>query len=195
MTARDSKREAAQQAGEGKDAGQHPISQDGPRAVRQADRLHPVPGPAARAPARLPGPEPGRVLTESDTDASAVTTFTVFPGGGPLGRISTAWDGAGGIGGLFGQLFAPTVLRVIYAGELKRLDTCARPPFPVSPPHTVGGRSGRARAQRRWMFMPASQPDRRMEAGIARMPEQDGSRSLCAYGMSCAWVRQRICRQ
>ena len=30
------------------------ISQDGPRTVRQADRLHPVPGPAAGRPARLP---------------------------------------------------------------------------------------------------------------------------------------------
>ena len=77
-------------------------------------------------------------------NSSAVTTFTVFPGGGSLGRISTAWDGAGGIGGLFEQLFAPTVLRAIYAGELKRLDTCARPPFPVSPPHTVGGRTVRS---------------------------------------------------
>lgn len=96
-------------------------------------------GPACQ----VAGPEPGRVLTESDMNSSAVTTFTVFPGGGSLGRISTAWDGAGGIGGLFEQLFAPTVLRAIYAGELKRLDTCARPPFPVSPPHTVGGRSGR----------------------------------------------------
>ena len=121
------------------------------RAARRAAGGPAAPGtrPAAHRPARqVAGPEPGRVLTESDTDASAVTTFTVFPGGGPPGRISTAWDGAGGIGGLFGQLFAPTVLRVIYAGELKRLDTCARPPFPVSPPHTVGGRSGCARAQR-----------------------------------------------
>ena len=46
-------------------------------------------------------PEPGRVLTESDMDSSAVTTFTVSPrGGASLVRISTAWDGAGGIGGL-----------------------------------------------------------------------------------------------
>ena len=48
-------------------------------------------------------------------NSSAVTTFTVFPGGGSLGRISTAWDGAGGIGGLFEQPFAPTALRAIYA--------------------------------------------------------------------------------
>ena len=77
-------------------------------------------------------------------NSSTVTTFTVFPEGGSLGRISTAWDGADGIGGLFEQPFAPTVLRAIYAGELKRLDTCARPPFPASPPHTVGGMSGKS---------------------------------------------------
>jgi uncharacterized protein YndB with AHSA1/START domain len=72
-------------------------------------------------------PEPGRVLTESDLDSSAVTTFTVSPrGGGSLVRISTAWDGAGGIGGLFERLFAPRVLRAVYAEELKRLDVYAR---------------------------------------------------------------------
>ena len=72
-------------------------------------------------------PEPGRVLTESDMSSSAVTTFTVSPrGGASLVRISTAWDGAGGIGGLFERLFAPRVLRGIYADELKRLDACAR---------------------------------------------------------------------
>jgi Polyketide cyclase / dehydrase and lipid transport len=72
-------------------------------------------------------PEPGRVLTESDMDSSAVTTFTVSPqGGASLVRISTAWDGAGGIGGLFERLFAPRVLRAIYADELRRLDAYAR---------------------------------------------------------------------
>ena len=72
-------------------------------------------------------PEPGRVLTESDMDSSAVTTFTVSPqGGASLVRISTAWDGAGGVGGLFERLFAPRVLRAIYADELRRLDAYAR---------------------------------------------------------------------
>ena len=72
-------------------------------------------------------PEPGRVLTESDTDSSAVTTFTVSPqSGASLVRISTAWDGAAGIGGLFERMFAPRVLRAIYADELKRLDAYAR---------------------------------------------------------------------
>ena len=72
-------------------------------------------------------PEPGRVLTESDMDSSAVTTFAVSPrDGASLVRISTAWDGAGGIGGVFERIFAPRVLRAIYADELKRLDAYAR---------------------------------------------------------------------
>ena len=72
-------------------------------------------------------PEPGRILTESDTGSSAVTTFTVSPRGtASLVRISTAWDGAGGIGGFFERTFAPRVLHSIYADELKRLDAYAR---------------------------------------------------------------------
>ena len=72
-------------------------------------------------------PEPGRVLTESDTNSSSVTTFTVSPQGvASLVRISTSWDGAGGIGGVFERMFAPRVLRAIYADELKRLDAYAR---------------------------------------------------------------------
>jgi hypothetical protein len=72
-------------------------------------------------------PEPGRVLTESDMNSSAVTTFTVVPqDGASMVRISTAWDGAGGIGGVFERMFAPRVLRSLYADELKRLDSYAR---------------------------------------------------------------------
>jgi hypothetical protein len=60
-------------------------------------------------------PEPGQVLTESDTGSSAVTTFTVSPqGAASLVRISTTWDGAGGIGGLFERMFALRVLPAIY---------------------------------------------------------------------------------
>ena len=72
-------------------------------------------------------PEPGRVLTESDTNSTAVTTFTVSArDAASLVEISTAWDGAGGIGGVFERMFAPRVLRAIYADELKRLDAYAR---------------------------------------------------------------------
>jgi uncharacterized protein YndB with AHSA1/START domain len=72
-------------------------------------------------------PEPGRVLTESDMNSTAVTTFTVDPQGSTsLVKISTTWDGAGGIGGVFERMFAPRVLRGIYADELTRLDAYAR---------------------------------------------------------------------
>ena len=72
-------------------------------------------------------PEPGKILTESDTGSSSVTTFTVSPqGAASLVRISGTWDGAGGIGGLFERMFAPRVLRGIYADELRRLDAHAR---------------------------------------------------------------------
>jgi Polyketide cyclase / dehydrase and lipid transport len=76
---------------------------------------------------KIAEPEPGRVLTESDMNSSAVTTFTVSAqDGASLVRISSAWDGAGGIGGVFERMFAPRVLRAIYADELKRLDAYAR---------------------------------------------------------------------
>ncbi len=71
--------------------------------------------------------EPGQLITESDMNSSAVTTFTVSPrGGASLVTISTAWDGAGGIGGLFERMFAPRVLRAIYSDELRRLDAYTR---------------------------------------------------------------------
>jgi hypothetical protein len=76
---------------------------------------------------KIAEPEPGRVLTESDTGSSAVTTFTVSPqGAASLVRIASTWDGASGIGGVFERIFAPRVLRAIYADELKRLDAYAR---------------------------------------------------------------------
>jgi Polyketide cyclase / dehydrase and lipid transport len=72
-------------------------------------------------------PEPGRVLTESDTLSSSVTTWTVTPEGNDCQvQISTTWQGAGGVGGVFERLFAPRVLRGIYADELSRLDAYAR---------------------------------------------------------------------
>lgn len=71
--------------------------------------------------------EPGRVITESDSESSLRTTFTVEPDGQEARvRISTSWDGAGGIGGIFERLFAPGVMRKIYAEELDLLDAYAR---------------------------------------------------------------------
>lgn len=72
-------------------------------------------------------PEPGRVMTESDTRSSLVTTWTVTPeGSASRVEISTTWEGASGIGGFFERLFAPRVMRGIYADELERLDAYAR---------------------------------------------------------------------
>jgi uncharacterized protein YndB with AHSA1/START domain len=72
-------------------------------------------------------PQPGRVLTESDTASSLVTTFTVTPQGATSNvQISTTWEGAGGIGGFFERTFAPRVLRGLYADELERLNSYAR---------------------------------------------------------------------
>jgi uncharacterized protein YndB with AHSA1/START domain len=72
-------------------------------------------------------PEPGRVLTESDTESSLVTTFTVDPDQtGSRVTISTTWDGAGGIGGFFERVFAPRVMKRLYDDELARLNDYAR---------------------------------------------------------------------
>ena len=72
-------------------------------------------------------PEPGRVLSESDTNSSLVTRFTVSPEGARSRvSISTTWEGAGGVGGFFERMFAPRVMRALYADELQRLDAYAR---------------------------------------------------------------------
>jgi len=76
---------------------------------------------------RVTEPEPGRVLVESDTNSSLVTTTTVTPDGSASRvRISTTWDGAAGAGGFFERLFAPRVMQGIYADALDRLNAYAR---------------------------------------------------------------------
>lgn len=73
---------------------------------------------------RVAEPEPGRVLTESD--GKGVTTFTVTPNGdGSHVRIETAWQPVG-VQGFFERLFAPRVMRKLYADELERLDRYAQ---------------------------------------------------------------------
>src|ERR1700739_1807821 len=68
-------------------------------------------------------PNPGRVLTESDTNSSLVTTFTVTPeGSASRVQISTTWQGAAGVGGFFERLFAPRAMHALYADELERLN-------------------------------------------------------------------------
>ena len=72
-------------------------------------------------------PEPGRVMTESDVNSSLVTTWIIEPRGQEsLVKISTGWQGAGGIGGFFERTFAPRVMRGIYNDELERLNAYAK---------------------------------------------------------------------
>ena len=76
---------------------------------------------------RVDEPEPGRVLTESDTESDLVTTWTVTPDGDDCNvEISTVWESGGGVVGFFERLFAPRVTRRLYADELERLDAYAR---------------------------------------------------------------------
>jgi uncharacterized protein YndB with AHSA1/START domain len=76
---------------------------------------------------RVAEPEPGRHITETDQSSSLVTSFTVTPSGDTCRvLIATSWDGAGGVGGFFERLFAPRVMRRMYADELARLDRYAR---------------------------------------------------------------------
>jgi Polyketide cyclase / dehydrase and lipid transport len=76
---------------------------------------------------RVAEPDPGRVLTESDERSSMVTTWVVTPEGpGCQVRVETRWQGAAGVGGLLERLFAPRVLRRLYAEELERLDRYAQ---------------------------------------------------------------------
>jgi hypothetical protein len=72
-------------------------------------------------------PEPGRILTESDSGSSLVTRFTVTPDGETSRvEITSTWHGAGGIGGFFERLFAPRAMRGIYEDEIRRLDGYAQ---------------------------------------------------------------------
>ena len=73
-------------------------------------------------------PEPGRRLVETDANSSSVTTFIVDPApdGTSKVTIGTEWQGASGPGGFFERIFAPRVMRSIYAEELRRLDVYAR---------------------------------------------------------------------
>lgn len=75
---------------------------------------------------RIEEPEPGRVLREKDIDGNLATTFTVNPAGaGSRVRIETTWT-SGGVRGFIERLFAPRLLRPIYAQELALLDRYAR---------------------------------------------------------------------
>jgi uncharacterized protein YndB with AHSA1/START domain len=71
-------------------------------------------------------PTPGVTLVERDRDSSLITTWILSPTASGTAtdlRLSTIWEGHGGIGGLFERAFAPGGLRRIH-GEL--LDNLTR---------------------------------------------------------------------
>ncbi|CAA9235391.1 MAG: hypothetical protein AVDCRST_MAG77-1237 [uncultured Chloroflexi bacterium] len=69
--------------------------------------------------------QPGRVLVEAGE--GVVTTFTVEPEGSQRARVrfDTVFD-FGGVTGLMVRLFAPGMLRPIYAEEMDRLERHAK---------------------------------------------------------------------
>ena len=75
--------------------------------------------------ASIAEPEPGRVLVESSPGVE--TTFTVEPEGGQRARVrfDTVLE-AGGVAGLLMRLFAPGMLRPVYADEMERLERHAK---------------------------------------------------------------------
>jgi carbon monoxide dehydrogenase subunit G len=64
----------------------------------------------------------GNTVTESDTNSSLVTTYTVeSAGNGSKVTTKTEWTGAGGVGGFFEKTFAPLGLKKIQAELLSNL--------------------------------------------------------------------------
>jgi uncharacterized protein YndB with AHSA1/START domain len=72
-------------------------------------------------------PETGTIV-ERDANSSMVTTWTVTSEGTNRStvRVTTTWNGAGGIGGFFERTFAPKGLRRIHEGVLANLDGAVR---------------------------------------------------------------------
>jgi uncharacterized protein YndB with AHSA1/START domain len=69
-------------------------------------------------------PGPGATLVERDRNSSLVTTWTLVPttdGRATNLKLSTTWEGQGGVGGFFERTFAPRGLRRIYDDLLDRL--------------------------------------------------------------------------
>jgi Polyketide cyclase / dehydrase and lipid transport len=69
-------------------------------------------------------PTPGVTLIERDRESSLVTTWILGPTASATAtdlRLSTIWEGSGGIGGLFERAFAPRGLRRIHGELLDRL--------------------------------------------------------------------------
>ncbi len=76
-------------------------------------------------------PQPGTVVTESDTGSTLVSTWRVTPqGSGARVTLHTEWQGHGGVGGFFERLFAPRALKRVYDAALAQLDAYATAALP-----------------------------------------------------------------
>lgn len=64
----------------------------------------------------------GDSIVETDRNSTMVTTYRVTPAGaGAQVVVTTVWQGAGGIGGVFEKIFAPKGLNRIYTELLTNL--------------------------------------------------------------------------
>ena len=73
---------------------------------------------------RVDEPVEGRVLRESDTGSSLITTWTLSPAANAEGTtvaLASRWQGGSGMGGFMERTFAPMGLRRIYSAMLGRL--------------------------------------------------------------------------
>jgi Polyketide cyclase / dehydrase and lipid transport len=72
-------------------------------------------------------PQPGRVLVESDTLSTTVTTFTVTPLNDTQSTVQIATDieSSPGIRGFFEMMIAPRILKGMYDKELKQINDVA----------------------------------------------------------------------
>jgi hypothetical protein len=83
-------------------------------------------GRAQEGEARVEEPEPGRVLSETYPEKSAVTRFTVDPVGDQSRvRIETSWQPDRGLAGLIERLVAPRLFRKLYVEELDLIERWA----------------------------------------------------------------------
>jgi hypothetical protein len=98
-------------------------------------------GRTSTARVRVDEPEPGRILTETESTRGLVTSFTVDPA--PRGmsrvRIDTTWEAAG-LRGLVERMLVPPMLRRLYAEELRLLDCYARERSRSTPRIVTAGR-------------------------------------------------------
>jgi hypothetical protein len=88
---------------------------------------------------RVAEPKPGQVLTETNLDTGVVTEFSVAPRNGASHsrvRMSSEWEPAGGLRGLFDRLVTPPVMGRMFAKQLRQLDQYMRS---GEAPERVGG--------------------------------------------------------